>query len=74
MGSVRAFRPFKSKAQIEADSKRRVSDRYTRRRLTELRAKVEAGDALTDDDVRLLARCPPNVQAWVGYKPAVVLS
>lgn len=68
MGRPRIFRPFNTRAHQQAKAMAGL-----RRRVDELRTRVQAG-TLTDDDYKLLARMGPKTHHAIGYAPKVTLA
>lgn len=77
MSARRLFRSFtagKDRHTVRQRHRRAASDLLVRRRVLELRAKVQAREPLTDEDHRDLAKMKPNTLRLIGYEPKVTLT
>lgn len=57
-----------------ADPKNRGRLKQARGYVDRIREKVQTGEALSDADHRLLAKCGPKTLAYIGYSPKVTLA
>lgn len=62
-----------SRKELAAWQKQRASYLLVQERLDAIKARIAAGEALTDADHRIIARCGPETLAYIGYNPRVTL-